>query len=43
MRRLDTENGRRLTAVVVESLIGVAALIAGLSTTAIASPTRRVA
>jgi hypothetical protein len=43
MRRVDTEKGTRLTIVVVESLVGVAALIARLSLSAIASPTRQAA
>jgi hypothetical protein len=44
MRRVDTENGRRLTIVVAESLVGVAALIARSSfLSAIASPTGQAA
>ena len=41
MRRVDTEHGRRLSIVVMESLAGVAALIARPSLSAIAIPTRQ--
>jgi hypothetical protein len=43
MRRVDTEKGRRPTIVVVESPDGVAALIAGLSLPAMASPPSQAA
>jgi hypothetical protein len=43
MPRVDTENGGRLTIVVVESSVGVAALIARPSLSVIASTTRQAA